>query len=307
MDKARDNPIELPRATDPPKGHGRGKSHRLRVEVSTTGIDEALQGISSDPFSTTGYSTYTGLRIPAVLSADATPTNQPRYLFCLASLTFQNGIKLLGLRQGLTIGVDANEGSPPERPVECWVKTPTFRFEDGNVSWHLVVEPNPQISQEMVPTNAQNWVKLQSDNPAMLYQTFANSNVTVSGAPVNYIEGLTAYVPPSLTVGWQPVAGLGNMHDLRFPWDSGNAWHSFGENGVDIEGGGRLSLYASVLQSNPATRATSTLTPTSLSSNAAPEECFIKDFSYGGEEEPLGGPVYWRIMGALLVEKLVGA
>lgn len=306
MDKPKDNPI--PRATDAPRGHGYGESHRLRVEVSTTGVDEALQGVSSDPFSTSGYSTSTGLRIPAVLSGSSTPATQPRYLFCLASLTFQDGIKLLGIRQGLTIGVDANEGSPPERVVECWVKTPNFRFVDGNVSWHLVIENQPQRNQNIPGTNAQNWVKLQSDSPAMLYQTFTNSNTTATGAPVLYIDGLTAYAPPDLTQSWQPVAGLGNIHDLRFPWDSGNAWKSFGEGGVPIEGGGRLSLYASVLQSNPATRGSPTIEVTNLSSNAAPEECFIQNYSYGGEEEePAGGPIFWRIMGALLVEKLVGA
>jgi hypothetical protein len=289
-----------------PEGHGYGRSHRLRFEVSTTGIDEALQGVSADPFPTSGYSTTTGLRIPAVLSVTETPATQPRYLFSLASITFQNGIKLLGIRQGLTIGVDANEGVGVERPLEMWVKTPTFRFVDGNVSWHCVIEPQPQISQAMPTTNAQNWVKSQSDNPAMLYQSFFNTNLTTTGAPVLYIEGLTAYTPPDLTRGWQPVAGLGNIHDLRFPWDSPSAWHAFGDHGIDIEGGGRLSLYASVLQSNPATRGSPTILPTNLSAYACPEECFIEDFSTTPDEIPLG-PVFWRIMGALLVEKIVGA
>jgi hypothetical protein len=301
-----DKKNELPRASDGPKGHGYGKSHRLRVEVSTTGIDEALQGVSSDPFPTSGYSTSTGLRIPPVLAANETPATQPRYLFTLASLTFQDGIRLLGMRQGLTIGVDANEGDAPERPIECRVTTPNFRFPDGNVSWHLVIENQPQRSQAQVLTNAQNWVKLQSDNPAMLYQTFFNTNETPTGAPVLYIDGLTAYTPPDLTTGWQPVAGCGNLHDIRFPWDSGHAWSSFGPGGIEIEGGGRLSLYASVLQSNPATRGTPTLTASSLSSSACPEECFIQNFTSTVDEVTLG-PVFWRIMGALLVEKLVGA
>ena len=277
----------------------------LRQEISTTGVDEALQGVSSDPGPASAYSTWTGLRIPAVLSALATPATQPRYLFCLASVTFQNGIRLLGLRQGLTIGRDANQGTPPEWPIECWVTTPTFRFVDGNVSWHCVVERQPKINQGQPNTSTQNWQKLQSDGPAMLYQSFTNSNVNpATGAPIVYSQGLTAYVPPSLSNSWEPVAGASNMHDIRFPWNSGHAWSSFGQGGIDIEGGGRLSFYASVLQSNPLTRGLPTLSPTSLSSNAAPEECFIKDFSTVVDEDDLG-PVFWRIMGSLLIEKRV--
>jgi hypothetical protein len=301
----KDNPI----AKDGPRSMGyHGKSHRLRLEVSTTGIDEALQGVSTDPFPTSGYSTTTGLRIPPVLSLTSTPATQPRYLFCLASLTFQDGIRLLGLRQGLTIGVDGNENvtSPPEYPIEAWVTTPTFKFVDGNVSWHCVVERQPQRTQAMPGTNAQSWAYLQSDSPAMLYNTFTNSNVTTTGAPILYIKGLTAYTPPDISYLWEPVAGLGNIHDLRFPWDSSGAWRSFGKHGIEIEGGGRLSLYASVLQTNPNTRGTPEADVGASDAFAAPEECFIGSFTSVGDEVTKGVN-YWRIMGALLVEKLVGA
>jgi hypothetical protein len=137
----------------------------------------------------------------------------------------------------------------------------------------------------------------------MLYQTFTNSNVDpTTGAPLFYMLNLTAYTPPDLTALLEPVGGLGNIHDLRFPWDSANAWHSFGESGVDIAGGGRLSLYASVLQTNPNTRGVPTLPVVpSLSNNTTPEEAFIQAYTVTGE--PNLGPNFWRIMGALLVEK----
>jgi hypothetical protein len=275
----------------------------VRIEIGTTGVDEALQGVTSDPFASSANSTYTGLRIPAAFSGDG-PTSQPRYLFNLASLTFTGGVKLLGIRQLLTLGVDANEGTPPEWPTEMWVKTPTFRFVDGNVCWMLVREMNPQRTQSKPITDTQNWVKGQSDSPAMLYQTFTNTNVTPSGAPVQYSQGLTAYSPPpfqGLAQQFEGVAGLGNFHDLRFPWDSARAWEAFGPDGVDLEGNGRLTLYASVQQTNPATRNAPTLLPTSLSSNACPEECFIKDFTTTVASVQLG-PNYWRIGGSLLVE-----
>ncbi len=276
---------------------------KVRLEVSTTGFDEALQGITSDPFSGSGTPTATGLRIPVTLPSDGPPA-QPRYLFNLASLTFQNNVRLMGIRQGLTIGVDANQGTPPEWPTECWVKTPTFRFVDGNVCWMLLREKNPQQTQQKPVTDAANWAKTQSDSPAMLYQSFTNGNVTATGAPVVYFEDLQNYAPPAFegyAQTFETVAGLGNFKDLRFPWDSTDAWQAFGSEGILLEGSGRLTLYASVLQTNPATRGVPTQSVTNLSSNAAPEECFIKDFTATVGERRVG-PNYWRIAGALLVE-----
>lgn len=273
---------------------------QLRLEVSTQGLDEALQGISSDPFTSSGNSTYTGLRIPPVLPTYTTPDKQPRYLFTLASVTFQNGIKLLGMRQGLTIGMDANLGVAPERPIEAFVQTPTFRFVDGNVSWHLVVERQPARKQGAVATDTQSWQKLQSDSPAMLYQTFTNTNTDPSGAPIFYMQTMTAYTPPALA-SLEGIAGLGTFRDLRFPWYDPDVWLAFGEKGVDIDGGGRLSLHASVLQTNPATRGSPSKTGTQISMPGSfPEEGFLQDYNVTGP--PILGPIYWRIMGSLIVE-----
>jgi hypothetical protein len=282
---------------------------KIRIEVSTTGVDEALQGESSDPFTFTGNPTYTGLRIPPVLNASISPSTvppQPRYLFTLASFLFQGNVRLMGLRQGLTIGTDANKGAGVERPIEAWVKTPTFRFVDGNVSWHLVVERQPSQSRQLL-TDTQNWRFRRSDSPAMLYETFTNTTVQPDGAPVQYNVGLTAYTPPATprSGSWESVSGMSNMHDIRFPWENPDPWLCFGEQGLEVLGGGRLSLYASVLQSNPNTRGLPTLTPTALSAYACPEECFIQDFASttGGEEPVALGVNYWRIMGALLIEQ----
>jgi hypothetical protein len=277
---------------------------KVRLEISTNGFDEALQGITSDPFAPTASVTYTGLRIPVTLPTDGPPA-QPRYLFNLASLTFQNNVRLMGIRQGLTIGVDANQGTLPEWPTECWVRTPTFRFVDGNVCWMLVREKNPQQSQQKPLTDTQNWAKTQSDSPAMLYNTFTNTNTTLTGAPVVYFEGLSTYTPPPFAgyaQQFETVAGLGNFKDLRFPWENTDAWQSFGSEGILLEGSGRLTLYASVLQTNPATRGTPTQQVTNLSSSATPEEAFIKDMSATIGEGVHVGPNYWRILGALLVE-----
>ena len=258
------------------------RKEKRRTEVSTSGIDEALQGVSPDPLGLPIPQT-TGLRIPPVLSIASLPSTQPRYRFCLATRTIANGsTRLIGIRQGLTLGVDANaggEGSPPERVVEMAVVTPTFKFPDGNVSWHLVTESDGRRVVQTPSTNAPGWAYLETDGSAMLYSTFTNTNVDpVTGAPVYYNVGLTAYTPPKTTSSWNAIAGLGNFHDLRFPWDSSRAWASIDEI---IEGTTRISLYASVLQTNPATRALLVPPGTRSFPGATPEESFILDWTTG--------------------------
>jgi hypothetical protein len=220
----------------------------------------------------------------------------------LANVPFSNGIKILGLRQGYTLGIDANEGTLPERPIELFARTPTFRFPDGNISWHVLVDRQPQRKVSIPSTDTQNWAFKQADSPAMLYQSFTNSNVVAAtGAPVFYMKGLTSYVPPDLTASVESVAGLGNIHDLRFPWDSDRAWSAFGHGGYEVTGKGRLCFYASVLQTNPNTRGAPTMTMTNLSSSGMPEEAFIQDYTAVVAEVGIG-PIFWRIMGSLLVE-----
>ena len=271
---------------------------RRRVEVATSGIDEALQGLTSDPVGL-NLPQATGLRIPPVLPGYTTPLAQPRYLFCLATRTIASGkTRLMDVRQYVTLGVDANSGTPPERPVEMPVVTPSFHFPDGNISWHVVTERLGQRSTVMQKTDAAGWQYLSTDGSAMLYKSFVNSSVTPTGAPNFYFQGLTQYTPPELGQSWLDVNGLLTMHEIRFPW-YGRQWGS-----VDsiIEGTARISLYASVLQTNPATR--TPLVPPSpwLSSSSTPEEAFVVDWTVTSEVAPTQGPIYWRIAGSLVFE-----
>jgi hypothetical protein len=271
---------------------------RRRVEVATTGIDESFQGLTSDPVGK-ALPQGTGLRIPPVLPSYTTPKAQPRYLFCLATRTITSGrTRLLDVRQLVTLGVDANYGTPPERPVEMTVVSPSFHFPDGNISWHLVTERVGQRPTVLSTTDAAGWQYLQTDGSAMLYKTFVNSTITGTGAPVYYFQGLTSYEPPELAQSWLDINGLETMHELRFPW-YGRQWGS-----VDsvIEGTARISLYASVLQTNPATR--TPLVPPSpwLSSSTTPEELFVYDWTKTSEASPTQGPIYWRIAGSLVFE-----
>jgi len=267
-----------------------------RYEISTLGIDEGLQGLSSDPFAPTGFTSYAGLRVPVVLPG-VSQANMPRYRFLLATRRYNGKTKIIGIRQGLTIGCDANAGTPPERPLECNVTTPGFRFSDGNVSWHLVKEEQADRNFIRPQTDTESWAFMQSESPAMLYQTFTNTTVNPqTGAPIYYPLGLTAYTPPATGTHWRHIAALGNFHDLRFPWNSPEAWDTLN---IEVEGSGRISLYATVLQTNPATRSNGSNTVTALSSTACPEESFIKDLS-------AVGVVYWRVFGSLIFEDLMG-
>jgi hypothetical protein len=281
------------------RGEDQEKMAKRRFELSASGLDEATIGVSSDPW-TSGQNT--GLRIPKVLPGD-TPLNRPRYLFLLATRTILNPCKLIGIRQGLTIGNFLEEDAPNLRPVEFFVTTPNFKFSDGNVSWHLVYEdnvlPNPH---ELTITDAQNWSKDCADGPAMLYNTFTNTVTNVNGAPIFYMQNLTAYTPPQFQNQWRPVADdLKNFYDLRFPYQSDNAWRAFGK-GIELEVGRRISLYASVLQTNSDTRQDDLPSPAVL--GYPPEEAFISFMSTngGGGEEPTLGAIYWRVMGGLVFE-----
>ena len=136
-----------------------------------------------------------------------------------------------------------------------------------------------------------------SQVPAMLYETFTNSNVDpLTGAPAYYPVGLTAYTPPALTA-WQPIAGLGNLKDVRFPWEAPTDSQGIRE---EVEGSCKISLYASVLQTNPLTRlqpvlpAVASTYPPGLS----PESAFINSLVSGGRSRV----IFWRVFGSILFE-----
>ena len=274
----------------------------LRVEIAASGVDEALQGLTSDPFAAS-QPTASGLRIPAVLPGDGGDVGKrPRYLFLLASRTITAPTRIVGARQGVTIGCDANFGTPPFRPVQLWVQTPNFSFIDGNISWHIVREPNPQPTPRLALTDSASWRKTFSDGPAMLYDTFTNTNVGTNGEPLIYPVGLTAYTPPQTQQTWQSLGGdLGCFRDLRFPWDADHAWESLD---IPVEGNCRISFYVSVLQTNPATRPNAVFAdPVARTTGGVSdpiEEVFIQNFTSGGGDFPVVGPAYWKVFGSLI-------
>lgn len=277
--------------------------------VSTSGLDETLQGISTDPYGQNVPGAI-GLRIPPVLSSSIVAPNQPRYLFCLASRIIERDKTVIrGIRQGLTLGVNRSATSPRVLPYEFPVTSPTWRFPDGNVSWHLVREPNDYPTDQQPLSDAASWRYLQSDQPAMLYKSasFAiNTFEPATGAPLFYANGLTAYVPPVFQASQRaPIGNLGNLKGIYYPWNA----TSDDKLNIVVNGNCRISLYASVLQSNPATRLNPTaLTATNvISCGISPEDAFVSNFTTGGGDFPFAGPIYWRIFGAILFDDQFGA
>jgi hypothetical protein len=274
--------------------------------ATTSGLDEALQGFSTDPFGRNVPGAL-GLRVPPVLPTEAPDnTGQPRYLFLLDTRTISTNQKttIRGVRFGLTIGIkQAVTGGTLVR--EFAVKSPWWHFPDGNVSWHLVREPNDDISPQRPLTDAPSWRFQQSDQPAMLYQaaTFSMGNFNPqTGAPLFYPVGLTTYKPPVISASqWNPIANLGNVKGLVYPWNP----ESDNKLNVVVTGNTRISLYADVLQSNPATRPRTTLTANNvISSGIAPEDAFVSNFTSG--EGNIVGPIYWRVFGAVLFDDAFG-
>src|SRR4029077_4412916 len=94
---------------------------------------------------------------------------------------------------------------------------------------------------------------------------------------------------------WEPIAGLGNVHDLRTERRDAHAWEL-----LDVLGEGpcRASLYASVLQTNPETRPAPTL-PTGFA-GPPPEEAFIAQMATVAAEGD--GVKFWRVGGGLITE-----
>jgi hypothetical protein len=275
---------------------------RKRVELYTTGYDETLQGVSMDPY---GTSAALGLRVPTLVN-----TNSNRYLFLLATRVLQNvRTTLKGIRLGADIGVDIAPFLElgVARPVLLPISTPGFQFSDGgNVSWHLVREPMINRLGQRPLTDTASFSFVQADTPSFLYQTFSASSTTALGQPVNYPVTLTGYTPPPFQYEWQSLAGYRSNPDIsRFPWNSDRAWDSLNE---ELFENCRVSLYASVLQTNPARRPGITLGTGIATDGSAvglpPEEAFIKAFTFTGETTV--APIFWRVYGALLFEDEVG-
>lgn len=260
-----------------------------RIEIVSTGIDEALQGLGSDPY---GDINAIGLRVPAF----ATARPDHRYLFQLASFTISDGQKarIRGFRHGYSLGfAQLNEQAGTRRVVEQWIDDPFYQPQNGNVSWHMRVMaidepqiPNPGSGPQQPPLA--NFPFRTSDTPGLLYLT-AGFPV---GIPVFY-TALTAYQPPNGGMPWgRPLTGeLGTFYDLKTPWRDAQAWHSLD---IPLDGPCRVVFYASVQQIDLQTRVPLVLpAPLLFPGGVSAIEQFLQLWP---------NAKIWRVAGALVVE-----
>lgn len=269
-----------------------------RAEIVTTGIDEALQLIGGDAY---GRFESTGLRVPFLATALAGTTGVSagfptalvgRYLFVLAQFSIASKMtaRLRGWRQLVTIGLRQTGGAKP-RVVEHLVTDPFWKFDDGNISWHLMDlgPPGPQSFPfaKQGPNDLQNLAFRFSNGPALLYE----ATTQPAGDPF-YVD-MTAYTPPNKGRPWGQalLPGFGDILDLRVPWTDSQAWNSLD---IPLEGPRTIALFASVRQPRVDTQQAltiATVAPFPLGLNS--EEQFLKNFSSVG---------YWRVGGSLIID-----
>lgn len=240
--------------------------------------DANLLGIGSSPYQ--GDVGYVGIRVPSIPTVD----QAHRYFFRLLGIQVMNNRVLIvrGLRQLLTIGaiVKVPDSNCVGVDVELEVTSPAWHFMDGNVSWHLRWENDFQSRLSVFDPNQLPGTSpcMSGLDPALMYNP-----------PLTPYVPIGAGVPPGVSVD-----ALGTWHDMRFPWDETH-W----ELSIPLKGPGTLVFYASVHQTNSATRCPILIPAPAIGGLGAlrPEDQFVAAYEQSGQNV-----TYSRIGGALTVE-----
>jgi hypothetical protein len=269
------------------------------VEIATSGIDESMQSFGSDPW---GGSSWVGLRIPTLatelLAVPWQSAQDSRYLLMLAAFSLSEGVKarVLGYRQmvriGYTFARNSDLSTSTPRTVTQEVKDPAWHFVDGNVSFHLA-DIGPPNNQGYAPDNSSAtdlrcFKQGFSMSSAVLYQS--------ATVPNPFYVNLTAYKPPNKGRPWGKMlrsGGQATIYGQRTPWKADHAWSSLG---YDVEGPATVVFFASVRQTNPATRTALTVPSPFYDGGLSAEEQFLLNFP---------NAIYHSVAGSLILR--VGA
>lgn len=251
---------------------------KRRWEQSTVGPDANLQLVGSDA---QGGQAWLGLPIPSAVPA----TEQGRYTFLLAVAEFGIGEQaiLVGMRQYVELQACISIAQSTQTfPISCVQRTTSWRFVDGNIVWGLrKIRPMTPGFYNTSNADALQW--RLGPSPAQLFET-------VSGAGIILPPYAGAFPGEAL----EP--SLAQFYDLRFPWVQDEAAHIMH---CPIEGPCIVALFASVLQTNPATRISMPGTPPfSTATGISREDAFVANFNTCAR--------YGRIAGSLIFEQHEG-
>lgn len=209
----------------------------------STSSDSDFDGIGSSPV--LGDISETGIRVPAAFTVD----QRHRYLFRLCGAEIPAGKMLIvrGLRQLVTLRAEYNitGEAVPAPPLgtfafEREVTSPLWHFVDGNVSFHLKYTTQIQSVRSTFDP-----LQLPGTSPNMFG---VDTSFMYTPNPLGPFLG--PYNPPGAGIPpGRDVDFLGTLRDLRYPWDNTD-WSL----SVPCYGPGVVTLWASVHQTNPATR-----------------------------------------------------
>lgn len=245
----------------------------LDLELTTTGVDEYLQGLGDDPFRSLSAD---GLRVPLFANSPTT-----RYLFQAVTIPVARGqrIRILGRRQIATLAVvqppPGGESTAGPRVIELPITTPGFRLQNGNISWHLMrLRPGTGKAPRRF-TDADSFIFRRAETgSALVYEaaTFPAGHVNPFGRP-DFYTSLTAYTPPNAGRPYgEPL--LPAWHGIRNPWTSPHSAHW---QALEVNGPCTVIDYISVLQT-PNGGGTNVNQPTNtnnLERLGPPEEQFL--------------------------------
>jgi hypothetical protein len=213
------------------------RSYRDRTvfDAASAAFDDDLVGIGATPFNDP-----TSQRI---MVPQAATLNGPRYLLRTAAAVVEAGneVRLRGIRQAIGIGTVLRDNvSDPQNPkayvVEIDQTSPFWHFSDGNISWHLRVIYGP--------AGRPGFIRAASPGDIVQYTSGTDTGRMVSTNPAQVSPGRGR--PPG-----KPLGTLGTFRDLRWPWSSHGAMDDLD---VIVRGPGIIALYASIRQTDPATR-----------------------------------------------------
>lgn len=212
-----------------------------RIEIVTAGPNPEFGFVGSDPYNTNAY---TGLVVPTTPSS---AIGNARYLMLLARASFQTGeqssdnkgVRLVGIRQYAEIVARIPREGTFSKVYRREIKDPLWHPPDGNLSWHVTII-NKAKRDTRNPANTDGLMYQDSTSPALLYQTIA-------GPPL----APTAYTPPNGGRPWgTAVAGLGNIHELRYRSRTDQSERLLS---IPVVPPCDIALFVSVRQNDPAT------------------------------------------------------